>query len=97
MSERDVFEEWKARGERVLGLLSAELMQNEHFVKALQGALRGKQRLDEATSQALKRMNIPTRTEFKRALARVEALEQELEKLKARAAGRTRGRKQPRE
>jgi hypothetical protein len=95
MSERDVFEEWKARGGRVLGRLSSELMQNEHFVKALQGAMRGKQKLDEAASHALKQMNIPTRSEFKRALARVEALEQELQRLKAQAVRRPRARRKP--
>jgi hypothetical protein len=70
-------------------------MQNEHFVKALQGAMRGKQKLDEAAAHALKQMNIPTRSEFKRALARVEALEQELQRLKAQAARRSRARRKP--
>jgi hypothetical protein len=34
----------------------------------------------------LKNMNIPTRTEFKRALGRIEALERELAEQKAKAA-----------
>jgi polyhydroxyalkanoate synthesis regulator phasin len=94
---RGLFDRLKARGEEVWGQLSAELMSNERFVKAMQGALRGKEKLDEAVGTALRTMNVPTRTEFKRVLARIEALEKELAALKAarrrakpkRSAGRT--------
>ena len=72
----------RTRGNQLFGQVSADLMQSPHFVKALQGALRGKAMLDEAAGRALKNMNIPTRTEFKRALARIEALEQELQDLR---------------
>ena len=86
MSEsQGLFDRLKARGEEVWSQLSAELMSNEHFVKAMQGALRGKEKLDEAVGKALKTMNVPTRTEFKRAVARIEALEGELAALKRRA------------
>ena len=90
MSERGVFERWRARGEQVLGQVSAELMQNPHFLKALQGAMRGKEKLDEAAARALKQMNIPTRSEFKKALARIEALERELAELKGRVKRKAR-------
>ena len=33
-----------------------------HFMKAMEGAMRGKQKLDEAAARALKTMNVPTRT-----------------------------------
>jgi hypothetical protein len=49
----------------------------------MQAAWQGKERLDEAAARALKTMNIPTRTEFKKALRRIEALESELQALKA--------------
>ena len=62
----------------MLAQVSAELMESPHFAKAVEGAVRGKQRLDEAVGRVLKNMNIPTRTEFKRALGRIEALEREL-------------------
>ena len=65
--------------------VSSELWQNPQFVKAMQGALRGKEKLDEAAARALKTMNIPTRSEFKKALKRIEALEAELAAQKARA------------
>jgi hypothetical protein len=81
-----VFGRLKARGEEVFSQLSNDLMANPHFVKALQGAVRGKEALDQAASRALKSMNVPTRTEFKRALGRIEALEAELAALKAKAA-----------
>jgi hypothetical protein len=75
----------KARGEEVFTQVSAELMSNPHFMKAMEGAMRGKQKLDQAVGQALKTMNVPTRTEFKRALGRIEALEKELAAVKAKA------------
>lgn len=85
MSEdKSLFERLKERGDEMLTQISGELMQNPHFVKAMEGAMRGKQRLDEAAGRALRGMNIPTRSEFKRALSRVESLEHEVEALKAK-------------
>jgi len=81
-----VFERLRARGEQVFGRLANELMGNERFVKALQGALRGKQMLDRAVGRALKTMNLPTRTEFGRAVARIEQLERELAELRRSVA-----------
>lgn len=81
-----VFDRLKARGEEVFAQVSNELMSNPHFLKALQGAYKGKEKLDEAVVAALKRMNIPTRTEFKKAVRRIEALEHELAALKAKPA-----------
>lgn len=75
---RSVFEALRARGGQVLAQVSAELMESPHFAKAVEGAVRGKQRLDEAVGRVLKSMNIPTRKEFHRALGRIEALEREL-------------------
>lgn len=89
---KSVFDILKARGSAALDQVSVELMKSPHFVKALQGAMRGKERLDQAVGRVLKNMNIPTRTEFKRALARIEALERELAELKAKAAARPRRR-----
>ena len=83
-----LFDRLRARGEEVWTQLSAELMSNERFVKAVQSAARGKEKLDEAVGAALKTMNVPTRTEFKRAVTRIEALEKELAAVKARAAAR---------
>ena len=93
MTESNVFDRLKARGEEMLTQVSAELMQNERFVKAMQSALKGKQALDQAAGRALKQMNIPTRSEFKRALARIEGLERELGDLKAKASARPAARK----
>jgi polyhydroxyalkanoate synthesis regulator phasin len=53
-------------------------------MRAMEGALRGKQRIDEGAARALKSMNIPTRSEFKKALTRIEALEHELLAVKAK-------------
>jgi polyhydroxyalkanoate synthesis regulator phasin len=83
---KSVFEKLKERGEEVFTQVSHELMANEHFMKALQGAMRGKEKLEQGVSRTLKTMNIPTRTEFKRAVARIEALEKELTAVKAEAA-----------
>jgi len=83
---KSVFEKLKERGEEVFTQVSHELMANEHFMKALQGAMRGKEKLEQGVSRTLKTMNIPTRTEFKRAVARIEALEKELAAVRAEAA-----------
>jgi len=96
VSDSNVFDRLKARGEEMLTQVSAELMQNERFVKAMQSALKGKQALDQAAGRALKQMNIPTRSEFKRAVARIESLEQELAGLKAKPAAKASPRKRAR-
>ena len=81
--EESMFDRLRARGEAVFSQVSSELMKNPGFVKAMQAAMKGKERVDEAAARALKAMNVPTRTEFRRALSRIEALEQELAALKA--------------
>jgi polyhydroxyalkanoate synthesis regulator phasin len=78
----------RSRGEEVLTQVSAELMSNPRFLKAMEGAMKGKERLEEAVGQALKQMNVPTRTELKRALSRIETLEREVAALKAGAKAR---------
>jgi polyhydroxyalkanoate synthesis regulator phasin len=65
----------RTRSEEVLTQVSAELMSNPRFVKALERAMRGKAMVEEAVRQALEKANIPTRTEFKKALRRIDALE----------------------
>src|SRR5688572_25588694 len=67
--------------------ISGELMQNPAFIKAMQGAIKGKEKIEEAATQALRGMNIPTRTEFKKALSKIEALERELAVQRAAVEG----------
>ncbi len=93
MADEGLFGRLKARGEEVFTQVSAQLMSNPQFVKAMQGAIKGKQKLDHAVGRALKQMNIPTRTEFKRALGRIEALERELLEVKSKAAARPKARR----
>lgn len=83
---RSVLERLKERGEEVLTQISNEVVGSPMFAKAMEGALRGKEKLDKAVGQALKQMNIPTRSEFKRAVRRIEQLEAELAAVKASAA-----------
>ena len=83
--ERSIFDRLKERGEEVFTQLSGELMSNPHFMKAMEGALRGKAMVDEGVARALKTMNVPTRGDFKKVLARLEALEAEVAGLKKRA------------
>jgi hypothetical protein len=82
--EKGLFDRLKERGDEMLAQVSGELMQNPHFMRAMEGALRGKQKIDEGVARALKSMNIPTRSEFKKALVRIEALEHELLSAKAK-------------
>lgn len=83
---QSVFDRLKARGEEVLTQISGELMSNPGFMKAMETAWQGKARLDQAVARVLKTMNIPTRTEFKKALRRIDALEVEVASLKAAQA-----------
>lgn len=82
--DKSLFDRLRARGEEVFGQVTNELMQNEHFMKAMQGALSGKQKIDQAVGRAMKTMNVPTRSEVKRAVHRIEVLEEEVVALKAK-------------
>lgn len=84
--ERGVFDFLRARGEEFLTQVSNELMSNPRFIRAMQAAVRGKEWIDQAVAQALRTMNVPTRSEFKRALARIDVLERELADVKRQAA-----------
>jgi polyhydroxyalkanoate synthesis regulator phasin len=90
--DRGLLDRLKARGEEVVTQLSGELMSNPRFTKAIESAIRGKEKLERAAGQALKQMNLPTRSELKRALSRIETLEREVATLKAKAT-RARARK----
>lgn len=90
-----LFDVLKARGEEFFNRVSQELMSNPNFVKAMQAAWWGKEKLDQAVAQALKTMNVPTRGEFDRALRRLAEVEQALAALKAARARPSRPRKTP--
>ncbi len=86
--DRGLLDRIRTRGEEVLTQVSGELMSNPRFMKAMEGAMRGREKLEEAVGQALKQMNVPTRSELKRAVSRIETLEREVAALKARAKSR---------
>ena len=86
MADDNLFDRLKARGEEMFTQISSQLMENPQFVKAMQGAIKGKEALDVAAAQALKQMNIPTRSEFKKAVTRIESLERELVELRSKGA-----------
>jgi len=83
-----VFDFLRARGEEFLTQVSNELMSNPRFIRAMQAAVRGKEWIDQAVAQALRTMNVPTRSEFKRALARIDVLERELADVRRQATAR---------
>ncbi len=93
--DRGILDRIRARGEEVLTQVSAELSNNPRFAKAMEGAMRGKEKLEEGMGRALKQINVPTRSELKRALARIESLEREVAELKARAKARPAARRRP--
>jgi predicted Zn-dependent protease len=72
----------RSRGQEYLTQVSAELSQNPRFMQAVAGAMRGKGKLEQAVARVLRQMNVPTRSELKRAVARIDALEKELLALK---------------
>jgi hypothetical protein len=97
--DKNLLNRLRSRGEEVFTQVSAELMSNPRFMKAMEGALRGKEKAEVAVARAIKTMNIPTRTEFKRALRRIDALEDELAALKAKVrktTARTKAKSGPR-
>ena len=91
-TQRGVFDFLRSRGEEFINQVTNELTSNPRFIQAVQTAMRGKQWVDQGVAQALKTMNVPTRTEFKRAMARIDALEQELAEVKRQAAAAERAR-----
>jgi hypothetical protein len=84
--DKSLFDRLRERGDEVLQQITGELSQNPQFIKAMEGAMRGKQKLDQVAANAMKSMNIPSRTEFKRAVARIESLEEEVTSLKEKLA-----------
>jgi polyhydroxyalkanoate synthesis regulator phasin len=91
MDETGFLNRLRSRGQEMLTQVSAELSQNPRFMQAVSGAMRGKERLEKAVARVLRQMNVPTRAELKRAVARIEALEKELAALKrGRAASKRR-------
>ena len=88
--DKNLFDRLRARGEEVFTQISGQLMANPQFVKAMEHAFRGKETMDRAVGHALKQMNLPTRTEFKKAVVRIDALESELAALKAQTTARKR-------
>jgi BMFP domain-containing protein YqiC len=91
--DRTIFDRLKERGEEVFTQVSGELMANQHFMKAMESALKGKEIVDQAAARALKSMNVPTRSDLKKALARIEALEAEMAALKKSAKAKASPRK----
>jgi hypothetical protein len=87
--ENSILGRLRARGEEFFQQASSELMKNPQFVSAMQAAVWGKEKIEEAVAQALKTMNIPTRTEFKQALDRIEALERQVQVRNRKRAHRT--------
>ncbi len=85
----------RSRGEEVLTQVSAELSSNPRFMQAMAGAMRGKEKLEEAVARALRQMNVPSRAELKRALSRIDALEREVAALKAKSRAKAKARKRP--
>ena len=77
-------ERLRSRGEEVLTQVSAELSSNPRFMQAMAGALRGKEKLEQAVARVLRETNVPSRSELKRALARIDALEREVAGWKAK-------------
>jgi polyhydroxyalkanoate synthesis regulator phasin len=93
--DRGLLARIRARGEEVFTQVSSELTQNPRFVKAMDSALRGKERVEGAVAQALKKMNVPSRGELKQALARIEALEREVASLRRKPRPRGSARRVP--
>jgi hypothetical protein len=93
MDDAGFLKRLRARGEEMLTQVSAELSSNPRFMQAVAGAMRGKQKLEAAVSRALRQMNVPSRSELKRVVARIDALERELVARKAKSRQKAKGRR----
>lgn len=66
------------RGEKIFQDVSGKLLEKPAVAKAFEAALVGKMKVDEGFAQALKKMNVQTRSEFRGLKLRVESLEQQV-------------------
>ena len=67
--DRGFLNRLRSRGEEVLTQVSAELSQNPRFMRAMAGAMKGKEKLEEAVARVLRQMNVPSRSESLRPTA----------------------------
>jgi polyhydroxyalkanoate synthesis regulator phasin len=89
--DRGFLNRLRSRGEEVLTQVSAELSQNPRFMRAMAGAMKGKEKLEEAVARVLRQMNVPSRSELKKAIARIDALEREIASLRAKSKAKAAG------
>jgi len=87
-SDRGLLDRIRSRGEEVLSQLSAELLANPRLAKAVEGAQRGREKLERAAAGALRQMNVSTQGELARANARIATLERELAELRRQVRAR---------
>ena len=78
----------RARGGEFFRQVSAELMRDPEFVSVMQAGMWSKEKLEQTVTEALHAMNVPTRTELKAALDRIEALERQVVVRNRKLAGR---------
>jgi len=70
------------KGEEIFQNVSGKLLERPAVAKAFEAAMVGKSKVDEGVAQALKRMNVQTRSEFRGLKHRVEALETQVAELR---------------
>ena len=69
------------KGEEIFHNVSGKLLERPVVAKAFEAAMVGKSKVDAGVAQALKRMNVQTRSEFRGLKARVENLESQVSAL----------------
>lgn len=70
-----VFGDVLKKGGEIFQNVSGKLLEKPAVAKAFEAAMVGKMKVDEGLTQALKRMNVQTRSEFRGLKARVDGLE----------------------
>ncbi len=86
---KKVFDDVLKKSEEIFQNVSGKLLEKPAVAKAFEAAMVGKMKLDENFAQALKKMNVQTRSEFRGLKNRVERLEGEIAALhEALAAAR---------
>jgi polyhydroxyalkanoate synthesis regulator phasin len=91
-----VFDDVLKKGEEIFQNVSGKLLEKPAVAKAFEAAMVGKMQMEEGFTQALKRMNVQTRSEFRGLKGRVETLEAQLAEMReALAAAQAKASERP--
>lgn len=81
MGDKSVFDKIKGKGEEVVSQISSELVSNPLFMKAVEGAMDAKKKLDKTATTAMSAMNFPTTKDIHKLNKRLDAIESKMDEI----------------